>query len=297
MPCYHPLKGYIASEVNPATGKRSIVFQKREALTPLPVYVPCGQCIGCRLERSRQWAVRCVNEASLHEDNCFITLTFNDENLPSDGSLHVADFQKFMKRLRRMFPEKKIRFFHCGEYGHLFSRPHHHACLFNFRFPDLVFYSERQKTRLYRSEILEKLWPYGFCTVGDVTFESAAYVARYIVKKMSGPRGEEIYNGRHPEYTTMSRKPGIGAEWFDQFSDDCYPHDYMVIRNGIKCRPPQYYERRYDLKCPEKLLDIKRERADNAFNNPNNTRDRLFVREELQYRRAKKLERSFENAH
>lgn len=297
MPCYHPVKGYIASEVNPDTGKRAIVFQKKLALTPAPVYVPCGQCIGCRLERSRQWAVRCVHEASLCEENCFITLTFAEDQLPADQSLHKSDFQKFLKRLRKAISPRKVRYFHCGEYGEQFSRPHHHACLFGYTFPDLQLWSVRRGVRLYRSEMLEHLWPYGYCTVGDVTWESAAYVARYVLKKITGPRADEHYQGRVPEYTTCSRRPGIGADWYENFKADCYPHDYVVIRNGIKCRPPIYYERRFEAEQPQKLLDIKKKRAHNSFNNPNNTKERLAVREELHNRRAQKLERSIEHAY
>ena len=134
MPCFCPLEGW-RSKDRSSTGKRKIVFNPRDALRDMPVTVPCGQCIGCRLERSRQWAVRCIHEASLHEDNCFITLTYDDAHLPTDLSLNVSHFQKFMKRLRKRFGEG-IRFFHCGEYGENFGRPHYHACLFT---SDILF--------------------------------------------------------------------------------------------------------------------------------------------------------------
>ena len=117
MPCYYPIDGWRSKNVNPETGKRSIVFTKDQAFLDMPVKVPCGQCIGCRLERSRQWAMRCVHEAQLHEDSCFITLTYNDENLPDDASLNVKHFQNFMKEFRAAIAPKKVRFFHCGEYG------------------------------------------------------------------------------------------------------------------------------------------------------------------------------------
>ena len=124
MPCYHPLLAWRdSSKLNPKTGKSSLVFTApanwRECE---PLKIPCGQCVGCRLERSRVWAVRCVHEASLHERNCFITLTYNDENLPSDRSLKMKHYQDFMKRLRKRYGEG-IRFFHCGEYGSLNQRP------------------------------------------------------------------------------------------------------------------------------------------------------------------------------
>ena len=132
MTCYHPLECWRVD------GQSKLAFVKpREALIREKLEVPCGQCIGCRLERSRQWAVRCIHEAQLHKDNCFITLTYNDEHLPSPPSLSVRDFQLFMKRLRKRFG-KGIRFFHCGEYGEKYGRPHYHACLFGFDFPDRV---------------------------------------------------------------------------------------------------------------------------------------------------------------
>ena len=138
MPCYKPLKAYYSKDVN-ESGKRSLVFTSEKALLPVELMVPCGRCIGCRLDRSLQWAMRCVHEASMHEDNCFITLTFDDDHL-GDGSLKVSDFQNFMKRLRQAIAPKKVRFFHCGEYGAKLSRPHHHACLFGFDFPDKVLW-------------------------------------------------------------------------------------------------------------------------------------------------------------
>ena len=118
MPCYSPIKGYRSKVLSP-NGKRTIVFKPNLGFVDLPVLVPCGQCCGCRLERSRQWAIRCTHEASLHENNCFITLTFNDDNLPSDKSLDVRHFQLFMKRLRKQFGSN-IRYYHCGEYGENF---------------------------------------------------------------------------------------------------------------------------------------------------------------------------------
>ena len=135
MPCYRPIKGYRSRRLNAETGKRPVVFNPRDGFYDQPVDLPCGQCIGCRLERSRQWAIRCVHEASLHERNCFITLTYRDECLPTNGSLDLDAFQKFMKRLRRRFGEG-VRFFHCGEYGENFGRPHYHAILFNLDFSD-----------------------------------------------------------------------------------------------------------------------------------------------------------------
>ena len=129
MPCFSPLDGYRSRTVN-ASGKRSIVFDIHEGFHDRPVSVPCGQCVGCRLEKSRQWAMRCVHEASLYDENCFITLTYDDEFLPVGGSLDKGAFPRFMKRLRKKFEPRRIRFYHAGEYGDRFGRPHYHALLF-----------------------------------------------------------------------------------------------------------------------------------------------------------------------
>lgn len=293
MPCFHPLDGYRSKTVNPS-GKRSIVFDVKDAYTDMRVTVPCGQCIGCRLERSRQWAIRCVNEASLYENNSFITLTFNEENVPLDGSLNKADFQKFMKRLRKKYPQNKIRYFHCGEYGDLLNRPHHHACLFNYDFPDKILWSERKNIKLYRSKILETLWPFGFCTIGDVNFESAAYVARYVTKKITGDLAEGHYNGRVPEYVTMSRKNGIGHDWFQKYKNDVFPQDYMIVRNH-KCKPPKYYDTIYNLTDRLSFASIKGDRERAAKKSEHNSPERLDVREAVVKSRTKILKRSYEN--
>lgn len=304
MPCYHPLQGYRSRELNPS-GKRNIVFSVDQGFRDLPVEVPCGQCIGCRLERSRQWAIRCVHEASLYPNNCFITLTYRDECLPKDNSLCVADFQKFMKRLRKRFGDG-IRFFHCGEYGEKFARPHYHACLFNFDFPDRKLEKSVNGHKYYVSEILKELWPFGHSMVGDVSFESAAYVARYITKKVTGDKAlfhynkvnlitGEILEERRPEYVTMSRRPGIGKGWFDKFNKDVFPDDFVVLR-GKKLKPPKYYSTQYEIAYPSDYENVKTQRTiAGKANAANNTSDRLSVRKFIQEAKLKLLKRGFEN--
>jgi len=265
--------------------------------------VPCGQCIGCRLERSRQWAVRCIHEAQLHKHNCFITLTYRDADLPSPPTLRVDHFQKFMKRLRKRFGSG-IRFFHCGEYGEIYGRPHYHACLFGFDFPDKVLWKEHNGNRLYVSDALHELWPYGYCYIGAVTFESAAYVARYIMKKVNGDASEEhyrrvdpltgeIFNAK-PEYITMSRRPGIAARWFENYRSDVYPDDFVVVR-GRPCRPPRFYDNRLKQVDPALFEEVLYERYKNAENYiDNNTPERLQIREAVQEARLKRLVRPLE---
>lgn len=270
----------------------------------MPVTLPCGQCVGCRLERSRQWAMRCYHEASLFEHNCFITLTFNSQHLPEDMSLDVRDWQLFMKKLRKKYGSG-IRFFHCGEYGSHKGRPHYHACLFNFDFPDKKLWQIKNGYPLYRSPSLEELWPYGYSTIGEVTFESAAYVARYIMKKITGEAAEEHYQyvdpetgeifDRKPEYTTMSRRPGIGKKWFEQFASDVYPSDFVVV-NGKKLKPPKYYDGLFEVEDPDAFNKIKGERRKSAKQHiDNNTPERLIIRERVQLNKLARLERNHDN--
>lgn len=334
MPCYSPLLATYG-DVNPATGKRyvkilqgfkncndtGLALLNYDIANENRFCVPCGQCIGCRLERSRQWAVRCCHEASLYKENCFITLTFNDYSLRENGSLNKKDFTKFMKRFRKKFGEG-IRFFECGEYGSKLGRPHHHACIFNFDFPDRQLWQIRDGVRLYRSEQLEKLWSkrikpeevenyptdlvwydmknrpnvkMGFCTVGDVTFESAAYVARYLMKKIVGKNSEDHYGEKIPEYINMSRKPGIARDWIKEYETDVYPHDYVVIRNDIKCKPPKYYDYIYELTNSSEMDNIKFKRKlrllDKDFIDD---RRRLPVKEKCCQLKVSKLKRSLD---
>lgn len=302
MPCFRPLKGWRANKPNP-NGKYSIVFKRKKGWSDFPVTVPCGQCIGCRLERSRQWAIRCAHEASLYEHNCFITLTFDDNHLPDNFSLDVAIFQKFMKRLRKRFGDG-IRFYHCGEYGETFGRPHYHACLFNFDFSDKKLWKVSNNNNLYISQSLSELWPFGYSIIGDVTFQSAAYVARYIMKKITGEQANEHYEwvnpetgeifNRKPEYTTMSRRPGIGKAWLDKFASDVYPYDFVVL-NGSKMKPPKYYDRQFEIEYPDDFKKVRRKRVNVSETIiDNNTPERLMCREQVQLARLKNLPRNLD---
>lgn len=254
--------------------------------------VPCGQCMGCRLERSRQWAVRMMQEASLHEQNCFVTLTYSPAFLPPYGSLVVSDFQKFMKRLRKEITPRKVRFFHAGEYGEKLGRPHYHACLFGFDFDDRVPFTMRGEHRVCRSQLLERLWPFGISEVGSLTFESAAYVARYVTKKVTGRAAEDHYGvvdgvtgevvQLQPEYATMSRRPGIGAEWYSRYGKEVYPTDEVVMR-GRSMKPPRAYDVRLEKEDPTLFAKVKEkrllERAARGLKD--STAKRLAVREEV----------------
>ncbi|AXL15251.1 replication initiator protein [Microviridae sp.] len=205
-----------------------------------------------------------------------------------------------MKRLRKKYGAG-IRFYMCGEYGPKLQRPHYHACLFNHRFDDLVLWKPKtEKTEaLYRSSQLEDLWTHpqsgtslGYSSVGSLTFESAAYVARYIMKKITGEQAYEHYGNLAPEYTDMSRRPGIGKNWFERYSTDVYPHDFIVM-NGKKLKPPEYYDGLYELQSPEnyKLLKEAREKAANRHLD-NNSTERLKVREKIALKKLQLLPRN-----
>lgn len=271
----------------------------------MPVEIPCGQCIGCRLERSRQWALRCVHEASLYNNNCFLTLTYNNENLPADKSLNVKHFQDFMKRLRKAYSPKKIRFFHCGEYGAKNQRPHYHAIIFNHDFDDKILFRNSNGVQLYTSSSLDKLWPFGFSTIGSVTFESAAYVARYITKKVTGELATEHYklvdtstgeiHNLKPEYITMSRRPGVGREWYDKYKTDVYPKDFTTLR-GIKLKPPKFYDNILEKEHEEEYLQVKKKRIRNSKKRrADNTPERLNTKETIKKIKFKNLLRPLEH--
>lgn len=248
-----------------------------------------------------------MHEAKSHDANCFITLTYNDLHNP-ENLIH-RDFQLFMKRLRKKYGEN-IRFYMCGEYGAEHARPHYHACLFGIDFlqdPDKKPIRKLNGHTIYRSPLLEELWTHhgasiGYSSVGTLTFDSAAYVARYIMKKVNGDLADEHYlhqsfiTGelfkRKPEYTNMSRASGIGKQHFNKYSSEIYNQDFCIV-NGKKQKPPKYYDNLYEISHPDELKQIKKNRQDAAkLHLDNNTPDRLRVREAIQLRRLSKLPRN-----
>ena len=324
MPCYHPLKAWrkkslSQKSINKMIGdigycsKKSVLdayvafsgsqitFSPADGIPGTEMLIPCGQCIGCRLEYSRQWAVRAIHEAKLHEQNCFITLTFNDKHLPLDKSIHVEDVQKFLKRLRKSIAPKKVRFMACGEYGTRFGRPHYHLLLFGFDFPDKVIRSKRLDNIYYVSPLLSKLWPFGYHIIGDVKFESAAYVARYILKKQKGLDEEAYkkhYGDRKKEFMTVSRRPGIAHDWIAKYKNDVYSRDDIVIRGKKHCRPPRYYDNYLELVNPVEYELVKHARYMAGLaskENPNNTAERLLEREFLKVKKLEDCIRVYEN--
>lgn len=252
MPCFSPLNAW-------RKDGGGITFKLSEGFVERPLTFACGQCIGCRKERARQWAVRCVHEASLYDNNCFLTLTYDDSQLPAGGSLNKSDIQLFMKRLRKHYGNG-IRFLQCGEYGEKYSRPHHHVLLFNLDIPDKELLSNVRGSKLFVSHTIAKLWPFGFHTIGALTYESAAYVAGYVLKKITGKLAEFHYDGLEPEFITMSRRPGIAREWFERNKDNIYSLDKVYVNAGRVARPPRYYDRCFEAYKKEDFSIVKAKR-------------------------------------
>ncbi len=311
MACYHPRQGWLVTRA--ADGKKRLKFTKP---TPpyygdkvIPQTISCGQCVGCRLNYAKSWAIRCTHEAKMHDENSYITLTYNNENLPKNNTLVKAHFQKFMRRMRKHPAIPKIRFFMCGEYGKAtkkngyIARPHYHAIIFGYEFKDKV--PEKQNKQgdiLYSSKLLEEIWGKGFVTIGEVNFKTTAYVARYVTKKVTGDKAEQHYKRLDPEtgelvsiipeYTTMSLKPGIGQTWFEAYGTDVYPSD-QVIMNRKELQPPRYYDKLLESQSPATLELVKHTRQLNQklMNKLDQTKERLEVREKVTLNRLKQLKR------
>ena len=234
----------------------------------------------------------------MYKRNCFITLTYDDENLPHRNRLEYDDFALFMKRLRKQAEPNLIKFYMGGEYGTLNDRPHYHAILFNHDFDDRQYFKKTGSgERIDTSEQLQKLWPYGHSSVGNMTFESAAYIARYCMQKVNGEMAEEHYKrfdylGEYqltPEFNQMSN--GIGMDWLKFHQNDVYTNDYVIVR-GVKCNVPDYYDKLMMRKDPEKMRDFKEEREWKGYQNrDDNTPERLAVKEQVHLAKIKLLKR------
>lgn len=305
MTCYRPLRGFRTTN--------GVVFSERSRNGDYlgDIELPCGQCIGCRMRRASDWAMRCMHEASLHDENCFVTLTYARDALPPDGSLCYRDYQLFMKRLRKA--KGPARFYMCGEYGPETLRPHYHACLFgvDFRADRVPAGKSGSGAVFYSSAELEKLWKHGLVSVQDLTAETASYCARYIMKKALGQASEEVYrrvrdDGEivpvEPEFARMSLQPGIGAGWFEKYSRDVYPCDF-VIENGVKRPTPKYYDKLFERSTgpsvvdgkvvPDPMDEVDFARQKRAMRvRADNTDERRHVRERVHEAKVRNLKRS-----
>ena len=248
-----------------------------------PIALPCGQCLGCRIEYSRQWANRLMLEREAHDAAWFCTFTYDDDHVPRSYypdpetgeaipslTLCKRDFQLLMKRIRRRFPDDHIRFFACGEYGSQTFRPHYHAIIFGLHLDDLVPYKTvREGGELYtyyNSPKLQSCWldsdgkPIGFVVVGEVTWESCAYTARYVTKKLKGKEAD--FYEKHcisPEFSLMSRRPGIARDYYESHPG-IFDSDYINIstpKGGRKFRPPRYFEKLFEIEDPVRSKELK----------------------------------------
>lgn len=240
----------------------------------------------------------------MHKDNSFVTLTYNDENLPSDGSLRKSELQNFMKALRHKFEGQTIRFFGCGEYGEKYDRPHYHVALFGCDFPDKEiheanFRNKRNPDVLYISSLLSEVWKKGFHTVGELNFKTAGYVARYVTKKHMGKLKDFVYDGLEPEFALMSRGQkkgglgGIGKQWFEKYYTDCYPKDYIVV-NGKKHKPPRYYDALLEKKNKEMYNYVMAKRELEAFKAKPESDKRLYQKDRYRKKVTQRLNRRLE---
>lgn len=316
MTCFSPIQGFESIFITDS-GKYSFTYNpdyaRRVDGKRVERVVKCRKCEGCRFDNSREWAVKILHESSCHKDNAFITLTYQDSKMPLYGGLdYKGDWTRFLKRLRKaVFKKynKKIRFYVVGEYGEINLRPHYHAIIFGFDFPDKRPYLERLGNIIYRSDLLESCWidpddgvSFGYSSVGDVNFQTAAYVARYSMKKLIGNQVESfedivdgfgevrqfpVFSERYVrvdpltgnkvnverERAFMSLKPGIGKEWFDKYAfTDMYSavdtgnglvfKDHTHLFNGTLVRPPKYYDKLLERLNPKMLEDIKLARQD-----------------------------------
>lgn len=302
MTCTAPLTAYYSREVNPVTGKRGITFSRSASLTGRPINVGCGQCAHCRLDRSADWAVRCVHESKLYAENCFLTLTYDDEHLPKSGpwpSLVKRDLSLFLKKLHNRLLKKRgygIRYYACGEYGERNGRPHYHAIIFNYDFPDKKFYKQNKRGEpLFTSELLDDIWGLGLCSIGAVTFESCAYVARYVIDKINGDLADDKYTWMDAstgelvsivkEFPVMSRRPGIGYGWFLRYYQEFYRDDAVVLE-GRERLPPRFYDKMFAAIDPRSFERIKRRRVRRSLvHKCNQTTRRLRAKEVILLKR------------
>ncbi len=307
MPCVSPLRGFV-DKLN-----GGITF-KRSDSAGADMRVQCGQCLGCRIDRRKIWGARICHEASQYKTNSFLTLTYRDRSactknqlekglyIPESGTLVKSHHQKFMKRLRKHFQPRRLRYYQAGEYGDDDNRPHYHSCLFNLAFDDEQFYCNNYGNPLFTSQTLEELWGYGFCTVGDVTYQSAQYVAGYVLKKITGKQAHDHYlrndeNGNpywlEPEYSTMStgtkKGNGIGADWFKTYHTDVFPSDNLPVPGvGVVRGVPRYYEEIYKDINPDSLEEVKKLRRKFAEAHPELYTQQHYKSQYLIYQANKK---------
>lgn len=329
MPCFKPLRAYRFHAApgplfNHKSGKPKLIFDESRIEGYLKVHgdsheiltLPCGQCEGCFMDYAADWKTRVLNETMFHDRNSFLTLTYDTPHLPPNRSLEPKDLQDFWKRLRyHLYAEEtylkihepyygpwkpiQIKYFSCGEYGDEKGRPHYHAVLFGWDFPDKVEVKNNPwaKDPLYESPTLNKIWGHGVCKIGNVSGESAAYTARYAMKKIRGKEGKAAYEaqGKHPPFITMSQ--GIGRRYFNKYASSIYALDSIRDPETKTNNPvPRFYDKLMQEAYPEKFERLKRRRQDriNKLNPADQTPERLETRHECLKLRLKKMQRNLD---
>lgn len=339
MPCYHPKKGFVLGlnesgkkilkvvdynvdhieQDNNGSYRSVALFDRSDTCEKIYrdyVVLPCGKCVGCKLDYSRQWADRCMLEMQYHNSTWFVTLTYDDDHIPTTyyaadqetgeamraATLSKRDLQLFFKRLRKNTGQQ-IRYFCAGEYGDQTKRPHYHCIIFGLELPedDLTLYKIENGYHYFNSKIIDKAWSFcqrdefgkdipdtwsnaGYCVITECTWETAAYTARYCMKKAFSDQGEFYANfNLVPEFTQMSRRPGIAYQFYENNKDRIYSYDYLSIstpKGGRNIRPSKYYDRLFDIDNHERMCQIKDERrnhAETAQKNIELTTGRSFI--------------------
>lgn len=251
MPCFYPLKAY------PSPGGGRISFSRPPGHSGREQHIACGQCIGCRADRSIEWAARISHECLSWSANWFITLTYEDDCLPADLSIDKREVILFFKRLREaaaargLLEGSGVRRFYNGEYGTRTQRAHYHAIIFGVRLPDLKFWKNNDRgERMWTSDFLAEVWHKGRVVVGSVTPASAAYCAGYCLRDSGAkhlpygfidPDTGELCE-RTPPFIGMSRRPGIGRAYVERYGGQLAAGDFVII-DGRKVPSPKYYRR------------------------------------------------------
>ena len=278
---------------------------------PFQLKLPCGRCIGCMLDRRRSWAIRSVHEATLHEKNCFLTLTYDNEHLPSSGGLRKKDWQDFMKRWRQQRERdarargarraERVSYLMCGEYGSATRRPHYHALIFGEDFLDTAYdFQERAGHGTYSSAQIDHHWGKGFHWIGSVSFNSASYVASYTTKKLVTRDQEservDMHTGEvlERQFAQASLKPAIAKEWLPKYAmKSVYQDDQVVMKDGLTLKAPRFYDDWLKQNEPEAWSEIQRRRQDYVCTNKERFSDRTLSRKERLY--EYRMKRSLEN--
>ena len=275
IPCANPLYRVLLPASVTGTGVQwrtltanQFLIYKAYALDSFSV--PCGNCQACRIAIAKEWTGRIMMECSEHPNNWFLTLTYDDSHVPikrglcletgeylEELSLNKPDVQKFLKRLRKRwkthYGEENIRFYCAGEYGDDTDRPHYHICLFNLDIKDLEEYPTKNALgqQYYVSKEVEEVWGMGNVRIGELTSMSAGYTARYVMKKWKGKKGAEEWAANHikeREFALMSRKPGIGSEYFERNKEKMLTDGFIMVpalEGAYRATTPKSYVYRH----------------------------------------------------